>query len=124
MRKHYSNLSPGYQERLALLMEECSEVIQACSKILRHGTEEGNPYVPGSNNVEDLQKEIGHVWLAIEMLTTNGEINQEQVIGSMYKKVHSIDKYLHHQPLGVLKELRNRFTVGESPVPEAEGGTA
>lgn len=33
---------PTEAERLVVLMEECGEVIQACSKILRHGWKSSN----------------------------------------------------------------------------------
>lgn len=35
--RHFNNLTPGEAERLAMLAEECGEVIQAVGKILRHG---------------------------------------------------------------------------------------
>src|SRR5579872_899269 len=37
-------LTPAQIERLALLAEECGEVMQAVSKILRHGYESRNPF--------------------------------------------------------------------------------
>ena len=37
MDDHFNNLTPGEAERLAILAEECGEVIQIIGKILRHG---------------------------------------------------------------------------------------
>jgi len=41
--KHFNGLSPAEAERLALLAEECGEVVQAVCKVLRHGYESTNP---------------------------------------------------------------------------------
>ena len=37
MSSHFNKLTPAQAERLAILIEECGEVIQAATKILRHG---------------------------------------------------------------------------------------
>lgn len=114
MADHNNGLSEGMQERLVLLAEEAAEIIQAVSKILRHGATERHPLAPTTTtNLDDLMKEIGHIWLAIEMLTVAGDVKQDAVVRSMYHKSHELDQYLHHQPLSTLKELRDRFTVGE-----------
>lgn len=41
---HFNGLSPAQAERLAILMEECGEVVQIIGKILRHGFESCSPY--------------------------------------------------------------------------------
>ena len=46
-------------ESLALLNEECGEVIQAVSKILRHGFSDSNK--------DDLIREISHVRVAMDL---------------------------------------------------------
>lgn len=63
--EHFNKLTPAEHERLSLLFGECGEVIQAISKIMRHGYESG---WNGNNNRADLEKEISHVQNAIEML--------------------------------------------------------
>jgi hypothetical protein len=42
--QHFNGLTPAEAERLALLAEECGEVIQAIGKVLRHGYESRHPY--------------------------------------------------------------------------------
>jgi len=56
---HFNELSPGQAERLAILLEECGEVVQICGKILRHGYESYHPkdYFETSNR-ELLRDEI------------------------------------------------------------------
>jgi NTP pyrophosphatase (non-canonical NTP hydrolase) len=43
MRDHFNGLSPAEAERLAMLAEECGEVIQVIGKILRHGYDSYHP---------------------------------------------------------------------------------
>ena len=37
MTEHFNGLTPAEDERLAMLAEECAEVIKIVSKIQRHG---------------------------------------------------------------------------------------
>jgi hypothetical protein len=37
------NLNPAQAERLAILAEECGEIVQVIGKILRHGFESTHP---------------------------------------------------------------------------------
>lgn len=57
--QHFNQLTPAEAERLALLAEECGEVIQAIGKILRHGYESRHPD-GGPTNREALERE--HTW--------------------------------------------------------------
>ncbi len=59
---HFNNLTPGAAERLAVLAEECGEVIQAVSKIQRHGYDSGHPR-GDTSNVDDLEYELKDQWL-------------------------------------------------------------
>lgn len=43
MQKHFNKLTPAQAERLAMLSEECGEVVQMVGKILRHGYENYHP---------------------------------------------------------------------------------
>ncbi len=57
--QHFNGLHPAEAERLALLIEECGEVVQAASKVLRHGYKSYDPTVRGGpDNQEALAKEI------------------------------------------------------------------
>ena len=41
---HFNELTPAQAERLAILMEECGEVVQIIGKILRHGYDSCSPF--------------------------------------------------------------------------------
>lgn len=58
MEKHFNNLTPAQAERLAMLIEECGEVIQVAGKILRHGYDNYHPDRPHITNRELLQREL------------------------------------------------------------------
>jgi hypothetical protein len=63
------------RERLVILMEECGEVIQACSKIIRHGWR--SRYDDGTLNVDRLRAEMddvqGMIWAIENEGTTLGD---------------------------------------------------
>ena len=61
---HFNDLEPCDDEMLTVLSEECAEVIQAVSKIQRHGWHSVHPS-GGLTNREDLEKELGHIALAV-----------------------------------------------------------
>lgn len=94
---NFNNLIPAQTERLALLLEECGEAIQAIGKILRHGYNSSHPNLPKTTNKDDLEKEIGHIKLAISLLCDAGDISYDSIAVSTHEKSRSIIKYLHHQ---------------------------
>lgn len=65
---HFNELTPAQAERLAILMEECGEVVQIIGKILRHGFESCSPF--GANpetNRQALVRELFDVRAAAEL---------------------------------------------------------
>lgn len=56
--EHFNGLTPAQAERLAMLAEECGEVIQVIGKILRHGYDSYHPDRPHITNRELLQREL------------------------------------------------------------------
>lgn len=65
-------ITEAEQERLVLLAEECAEVIQAVTKILRHGWE--SSYEDGTTNLEQLRTEIDDVFSVVWAMRLEGEI--------------------------------------------------
>ena len=98
--EHFNKLTPAEDERLALLIEECGEVIQIAAKILRHGYSSVNPLLPEEDQVQNrnaLEKELGHVMNAIYFLADSGDVHYVMVDEERRKKARSIAKWLHHQ---------------------------
>lgn len=91
-------LSPAEQERLALLIEECGEVIQAATKIMRHGWYSTNPLVEnGPTNKDNLEKELGHLELAIFLVTNNDVLDESVIARARSKKEREMHRWLHFQ---------------------------
>ena len=59
-------------ELLTITMEECAEVIQACSKIIRYGME--SEY-GGMTARETLEKELGDLQCMIDLLHQNDTVS-------------------------------------------------
>lgn len=96
--KHFNNLTPAEAERIALLMEECAEVIQICGKILRHGYESFNPADENrTTNRRMLEREVGHVQFAINLMSEDDrDISRGNLFDSYFEKSVNVWKYLHH----------------------------
>lgn len=92
---HFNALTEQEAERLAILLEECSEVIQVCGKILRHGYNSTHPD-GGPNNRELLEKELGHLHCAYHFMQSYKDIEGGKVHSSFKSKRETISKYLRH----------------------------
>jgi hypothetical protein len=92
---HFNGLSPKEAELLALLSEECGEVIQAIAKIQRHGFYSEHPDRSTSNR-EDLEKEVGHIQHAVERMIGAGILNVHDLAMHKSDKADSISQWLHH----------------------------
>lgn len=64
-------------EALAILQEECAEVIQAVSKIQRFGIDSS---WNGRTNRQALQSEVGDVLAMIGLLLKAGVLNEDRVL--------------------------------------------
>lgn len=98
-----NGLSDTETERLALLAEECAEVVKSVGKIMRHGYSSRNPTVTNSpTNRDDLEREIGDVLWAVDLMAHSGDISMLRARddGRSRRK----GPYLHHQQY----ELPNR----------------
>lgn len=107
---NFSNgLSGSELERLAILSEEFGEAQQCIGKILRHGYESYNPVVDtGMTNRRELERELGDVFLAIDLLCRAGDISSMGISMREETKRTSIKRYLHyHQPEASDQESRH-----------------
>ena len=59
------------KEMLTITMEECAEVIQACSKIIRFGDT--------PTNLTELEKELGDLYCMIDLLHQNDYISFSRI---------------------------------------------
>ncbi|MGE3757361.1 MAG: hypothetical protein AB7H97_06375 [Pseudobdellovibrionaceae bacterium] len=98
MSEHFNKLSPGEAERLAILAEECAEVIQVIGKILRHGYDSYNPFDDTKQtNRSLLEKECGDISAAQQMLANHDDIRLTAVAQWRERKLINVKKYTHHQ---------------------------
>lgn len=98
METFSNKLTDAQIERLAILVEECGEVQQIIGKIIRHGYESYNPFDPQkTTNKRLLQKEVGDLLLAVELLTRSNDLDVTQIAWSNIDKREKIKPYLHHQ---------------------------
>ena len=99
MNTFSNELTAAEIERLALLAEECGEVIQAVGKILRHGYESTHPD-GGATNRELLEEELGDLRHAQDRMTLAKDVNVRAIEEAKQEKAERITAYLHHQQIG------------------------
>lgn len=73
------------EEMLVITMEECGELIQACSKVIR--TKGKTKYL------RNLQDEIGDVMTMIEIMKISGLVTDEQITDRMKEKKEKLMKW-------------------------------
>ena len=97
MARFNSELTPDQAERLFLLAEEAAEVIQAVTKILRHGYESHNPDKPeDGTNRDQLRREYIQFAAVGSQMIHEGDFAKGSVLElrqAWRKKL----RYTHHQ---------------------------
>lgn len=95
MTTHFNRLTPAQAERLAMLAEECAEVIQVVGKILRHGYDSHHPAIPHVTNRQLLGDEL------TDLMAVAAALSRDKVPeGSMWDQDRAWEKklrYAHHQ---------------------------
>lgn len=92
--EHFNGLTPAEAERLAMLAEECGEVVQVVGKILRHGYESFHPHHPTVCNRDLLTMELSDVLAVVEMMDCDfALIDAEEQEENFARKL----EYTHHQ---------------------------
>jgi hypothetical protein len=94
MTDHFNKLTEAKQERLAMLAEEASEVVQIVCKILRHGMESFHPDAPSLTNKMLLEREIGDLMGIAHEMAMRGDVSIEAIEHFTGAKAK---KYMHHQ---------------------------
>jgi NTP pyrophosphatase (non-canonical NTP hydrolase) len=77
---------------LTILMEECAEVIQVCSKIKRFGIDDYHP-VERKPNRELLEEELGHVAALMGILVENHTITEKGVTEQAENKLKKLENW-------------------------------
>lgn len=94
MAEHFNRLSPAEAERLAMLAEECGEIIQVVGKILRHGYESHHPQNLHETNRDLLANEVCDLLAVVQMMDADfnvgGGLDPDDAIA---KKL----RFAHHQ---------------------------
>lgn len=112
-----SNLTPQEQEALIVLVEECGEVIQAASKMLRHGAQ-ATDYTASLprhyDNAGHLEREITHVFAAVAICDELGLVGRFNLDEQVRDKLRSMQPYLHHVDA---RQLALNFTMDGSGAP-------
>lgn len=91
---HFNRLTPAEAERLAMLAEECAEVIQVVGKILRHGYERHHPNDPTTTNRDLLTDELSDLWAVIEMMDGDFSLTNADAQEAAFQKKM---RFTHHQ---------------------------
>jgi NTP pyrophosphatase (non-canonical NTP hydrolase) len=85
-------------ERLAILMEEMGEALQAMGKVIRHGWLSVDPTKKPEDqttNQDDLTRELGHVMAALEIVAQAGDVSGKAVALSGRAKLQGIRRWMH-----------------------------
>ena len=92
--QHFNKLPPAEAERLAMLAEECGEIVQVVGKILRHGYESHHPDNPTYTNRDLLANEVCDLLAVVQMMDADfnvgGGLDPDDAIA---KKM----RFAHHQ---------------------------
>jgi hypothetical protein len=110
-------LTPGEQERLAVLSEECGEVVRAIGKILRYGFESTSPYsTVGRSNRMALEREIGSVRAIVTLMLDSGDIRLAELQGWQKSKRVALMKWTLYQEcsMGRAQQLEMIRSIEES----------
>lgn len=93
--EHFNKLTPAQAERLAMLAEECGEVIQIVGKILRHGYDSCHPKNPKVTNRELLGREL--LDLQTVAVTLRRDFVPDFSLHDMNKTWEKKLRFAHHQ---------------------------
>jgi len=96
MTPHFNGLTPAEAERLALVAEECSEVIQSITKILRHGYESCYPD-SGLTNRTHMANEMGDLQAVLNLMAGAGDVDVIAIDEARRAKLKRLPQWLHHQ---------------------------
>lgn len=93
-----TGLTDAQRERLEMLAEEAAEIVQCCTKILRHGYGSYHPDDPEEvSNRKLLEKELLDFWTVYERMAHHHDVAKINFYGTPDVWLRKL-KYTHHQP--------------------------
>tara|TARA_B100000161_G_scaffold24350_1_gene14379 strand:+ start:267 stop:515 length:249 start_codon:yes stop_codon:yes gene_type:complete len=72
-------------ELMIITMEECGELTQACSKVLRTDFKD--------HALQDLKQEVADVVCMIELMKKNGLVNDTDIVQGIQNKMEKLEIY-------------------------------
>jgi NTP pyrophosphatase (non-canonical NTP hydrolase) len=97
MSEHFNSLTPAEAERLAILAEECGEIVQIVMKALRHGLDFHHPD-SGETNRAAICRELGDLDAICRRMSDLGEIDPALIQEASERKTVKLRQWTHHQP--------------------------
>lgn len=95
--QHFNGLTPAEHERLSMLIEEAAEIVQAGTKILRHGYGSCHPDRPHTDNREELEREIVELKAIVDRMVIKGDLRNYNLSADRYAGImRRKEKYMHH----------------------------
>ncbi len=70
---------------MIITMEECGELTQACSKVLRTDFKD--------HALQDLKQEVADVVCMIELMKKNGLVNDSDIVQGIQNKMEKLEIY-------------------------------
>jgi hypothetical protein len=98
-------LTPGEIERLAVLSEECGEVVRAIGKIMRYGWESSSPFVAGGrSNRMALERELGSMRAVVNLMLDNQDVRLNAVQSWQRTKKTALENWTLYQPCSLPRD--------------------
>jgi len=91
-RVYNISMNTKSHEIMSILQEECSEVIQAVSKINRFGIDNYKPGKPKTNR-EHLEEELGDLLAMVDLLEKDGIISKDKMENAKKAKFEKLKKW-------------------------------
>lgn len=92
----HANLTEAQRERLEMIAEEASEIVQITMKILRHGVYSYHPSDPNTSNKRLLVDELIELWAIYERMVLCGDLPRINFFSSAGVWKEKL-KWTHHQ---------------------------
>lgn len=80
-------------QNLAILQEECNEVLHIGFKIRRFGFDNWHPKHPNRTNTDLLTQELGDVLAMIDILKATGIVDETDLNHAKQRKFKKLEKY-------------------------------